>query len=80
MYKDGNSFRGLSKTKFKTLLEMTCKDTYFIFNDELYLQVDGVSMGSPISCTFANLFLGHYEKKWLEECPLNIKPVFIGIM
>ena len=76
MYKDGNSFRNMPQRKFKSLLEATCMDTYFLFNDELYLQVDGVAMGSPISCTFANLFLGFYEQKWLEECPIDFKPIF----
>ena len=74
MYKDGNSFRNLTKNKFKSLLETACSDTYFIFNNELYLQLDGVAMGSPISCTLANLFLGYYEKKWLDDCPLEFKP------
>ena len=76
MYKDGNSFRNMPQRKFKSLLEATCMDTYFLFNDELYHQVDGVAMGSPISCTFANLFLGFYEKKWLEDCPIDFKPIF----
>ena len=33
-------------------------------------------MGSLISRTFANLFLGYHEKQWLQECPTNFKPVF----
>ena len=76
MYKDGNSFKNMPQHKFKSLLEVTCVDTYFLFNDELYLQIDWVAMGSPSSCTFANLFLGFYGKKWLEECPIDFKPIF----
>ena len=32
-------------------------------------------MGSPISSTFANLFLGYHEAKWLEDCPPEFKPI-----
>ena len=76
MYKDDDNFRNLTRNKFKSLLELVCKDTYFIFNDELYLQIDGVAMGSPVSSTFANLFLGYHEKRWLQECPPEFKPIF----
>ena len=33
----------------------------FLFKDELYKQVDGIDMGSPLGCTMANFFLGHLE-------------------
>ena len=33
----------------------------FLFKDELYKQVDGNGMGSPLGCTMANFFLGHLE-------------------
>ena len=76
MYKDGNTFRNLDKKEFKSLLNIVSKDTFFIFDNNLYQQLDGVAMGSPISSTFANLFLGYHEKQWLHECPTNFKPVF----
>ena len=33
----------------------------FLFKDEVYKQVDGIGMGSPLGCTVANFFLGHLE-------------------
>ena len=33
-------------------------------------------MGSPLGPTLANLFLVHYESKWLENCPQQFKPQF----
>ena len=33
-------------------------------------------MGSPLGPTLANAFLCFYEKKWLEKCPPEFKPVF----
>ena len=32
-------------------------------------------MGSPLAPTFANLFLCHHEKLWLDNCPSEFKPV-----
>ena len=33
-------------------------------------------MGSTLESTLANVFLCHHEKKWLNDCPNNFKPVF----
>ena len=70
-----NVFLGLTKSVFKSLLEICVKDVLFIFNDELYKQIDGVAMGSPLGPIFANLFLCYYEKLWLEKCPLDFRPI-----
>ena len=45
------------------------KHTYF--NGEIYEQVDGVAMGSPLAPVLANLFIGHHEQHWLiqKEAP-----------
>ena len=32
-----------------------------LYNKNLYKQIDGVAMGSPLGCTLANFFLGHLE-------------------
>ena len=32
-------------------------------------------MGSPLRPTLANAFLCHYEKLWLDNCPLEFRPV-----
>ena len=47
-----------------------------MFNDILYRQKDGVSMGSPLGPIMANVSLSFYELKWLEQCPSEFKPVF----
>ena len=31
-------------------------------------------MGSPLGPTLANVFLCHYEKEWLNSCPIEFKP------
>ena len=42
----------------------------------LYKQKDGVAMGSSLGPTLANAILFCYERKWLEKCHLEFKPVF----
>ena len=34
-----------------------------MYNDKLYKQIDGVTMGSPLGPTLANFFLGCLEEK-----------------
>ena len=47
--------------------------TNFLFQGEMYDQIDGVAMGSPLAPILANVFMGFHEKRWLENS--NIKPI-----
>ena len=69
-------FSGMTKSVFKNLLSLCVKDGLFIFNNELFKQIDGVAMGSPLGPTFANIFLSFHERNWLRNCPDNFKPLF----
>ena len=51
------------------------KKSSFIFDYLLYEQVDGVEMGSYLDPSLANVFLCHYEKEWLDNCPIHFKPM-----
>ena len=44
-------------------------------NNKRYKKIDGVAMGSPLGPTPAKAILCHYERKWLNECPSQFKPV-----
>ena len=33
-------------------------------------------MGSPVGPSYANAFLCHYEKIWIDNCPPQFKPIF----
>ena len=68
------SLLGLTSEVFRKLLQFAVKNVLFIFNNQLYQQIDGVAMGSPLGPTLANLFLCHHETKWLTNCPLEFKP------
>ena len=74
LFENMEKVEGLSKIEFKELLSLATKESYFIFNGQLYKQVDGVAMGSPLGPTLANAFLVHFEKNWLQNCPSDFKP------
>ena len=57
-----------SKLVFKNMLKLATGG-YFLHNGKLYVQVDGVSMGSPLGPTLANFFLGHLEKERIFNEP-----------
>ena len=46
----------------------------FFFDKNLYRQINGVAMGSPLGSILANDFLCDYEKEWLHSCPLEFNP------
>ena len=68
----------LTKMDLYDLLSAAAKESFFIFDNSLYGQIDGVAMGSPLGPTLgptlANAFLCHYEKEWLDSCPVEFKP------
>ena len=50
-------YNGLNSKQCRKVLELVRSDTYFKFNDTVYKQKEGLSMGSSISSVFANIFL-----------------------
>ena len=43
----------------------------FTFNDSHYLQIHGTAMGTKMAPSFANLFLGLFEKNSLRNAPFQ---------
>ena len=62
----------ITKKELKKLFLFATSQTHFIFNILIF---DGVAMGSPLAPVFANISMGFYESKWLNEYNLN-KPKF----
>ena len=64
----------ISKKDLKTLFEFATKGIHFSFDGDLYDQIDGVAMGSPLAPALANLFRvtmkqsGHKMKKQVMFC------------
>ena len=55
---------------------IVCENSFFIFNDKLFRQIEGLGMGLPLSPTFANIFMSFMESKWFDECPPDFKPMY----
>ena len=68
--------KGISKSDFRDLLNLATKESFFIFNNKFFIQVDGVAMGFPLRPISANIFLSHHEDNWLNKCPIVFKSSF----
>ena len=58
------------------MLSLNTKENVILFDEKYYSQIDGVTMGSPLGPTFANIFLCHHETTRLKSCPKAFKPVY----
>ena len=65
----------LSRSQFHKLLSFAVKENHFVFNGQLFDQIDGVAMGSPLGPTLANIFMSVLETRYLNNCPSEFKPV-----
>ena len=59
----------------RQLIYLCTKESVFLFNGKLYTQCDGVAMGSPLGPLLANVFICNFERKMLDECPNDFKPL-----
>lgn len=51
-----------------TLLDEVLLKNYFKFGCTHYLQIQGVSMGSPVAPSFANIFMSAFESQHIHLC------------
>ena len=65
----------ITKKELKKKFFFATSQTHFLFNGKFYNQNDGVVICSPLAPVLANIFMGFYESKWLNEYNLN-KPKF----
>jgi hypothetical protein len=66
------SFTKLEENDLRQLFQLCVTNMPFRFYDEIYQQIDGVSMGSPLATALADLFMTHIESK-LEQYKHNNK-------
>ena len=57
----------LPRQELKKLLLFATKESHFLFDGTYYDQIDGVAMGSPLGPILANIFMGHFEEKWITN-------------
>ena len=76
LYNDNENPPNIPKHSFYNLLNIATKETFFMFNNKYYKQVDGVAIESPLGPALANIFTRSLESKWLRDCPNDLKSVF----
>ena len=57
----------IPKLILKEILSLWTKHLHFRFNGEIYIQINGVAMGSPLSPLLANIFMISLEEKILPK-------------
>ena len=57
----------LNKPTLKKLILDTCRKTAFLYNNEIYEQKDGVSMGASLGPVLANIIMTELEKKVVSK-------------
>lgn len=63
-------------TDINQLVEICLKNTFFSWNGNLYEQVEGAAMGSPLSPVIANIYMEDFETKALAAADLKPKSWF----
>ena len=64
-----NTIQNLDRNDMRELLTLATYESFFISDQVMYRQIDGVATGSPLGPILANAFLCHFEKQWLSEYP-----------
>ena len=57
----------VSSSLLKRLILLVLQSNVFRFNDQLYKQIKGTAMGTPMAVNYANLFLDKFENEMLDE-------------
>ena len=66
IFKNNPNF-SIKKTDLKKMFSLATAESHFLFNGNIYDQINGVAMGSPLAPVLANLFLGFHEESWLSN-------------
>ena len=76
LYNDNENPRNIPKHDFHNLLNIATKETFLMFNNNYYKQVDGLAIWYSLGPALANIFMCNFESKWLCNCPNDFKPMF----
>ena len=78
---------GYTRSQLKQLLKTAVYEIPFRLRDKIYMQTDGMAMGSLLGQTLADLFMSNFEQKlnrfstnklltWIRYCMLMIFSTF----
>ena len=73
-----NSNLNITRKELKNLFLFATSQTHFIFNSKFYNQIDEIAMGSPLAPILANIFMGFYKIKRLNEYNRNKCKFYLG--
>ncbi|CAF1515433.1 unnamed protein product [Rotaria magnacalcarata] len=63
----GERVQGISIKTIQKLAEIVLKENAFVYDHKFYKQIVGGAMGSPFTLTLANIFMWHWEKRWVRR-------------
>ena len=67
----------ITKKELQKLFLFATSQTHFFFKGKFYNQIDGVVMRSHLAPVLANIFMGFYKSKWLNEYSLNKPKLYL---
>ena len=69
LYEDSRTLtvHPIPQVVFVELMEYATCFVEFSFNNKMYRQIDGISMGLPLGPALANVFVGFYEQKLVSQ-------------
>ena len=63
----------IKRNQLKKLLYLCTKNVHFTFDGKMYLQIDGVAMGSPLGPVLANIFMVEFERTIVPSLQDSVK-------
>ena len=57
IYNKGELVTNITRSEMKEMLLLCTKNVHFSYNHDIYIQRDGVAMGSPLGPVFAGIFM-----------------------
>ena len=64
----------IPESVFVELMNLATRDVEFSFTNIMFVQIDGVAMGSPLGKMLANIFVGYQELEKLTKLQVSQSP------
>ena len=56
-----------NRFEMKWLLNISTKESHFIYDEKIYSQINGIAMGSPLGPLFADIYINYLENKLMPR-------------